>query len=130
MAWWQAQKNLRKLRPRGQITKVFSPEGVSSTEVEEAFQDIVAWRMHWAEPRREFSQMLHWQADFARCLLGYVTQDEEQWFHTHATYITGQQEAYDRFYVPVSKAMVGKLRHDKDRAGTAFDQRDAMEISE
>eukprot|EP00435_Cladocopium_sp_Y103_P025756 s3538_g6.t1 len=127
MPWWQAQSNLRKLRARGQITKVFSPEGVSSTEVEEAFQDIIAWCMHWAEPRHEFTQMLHWQADFLRYLFGYVTQEEEQWFHTQANYICGQQEARDQFYMVVSKTMVGKLRHNK---GVGFDQRGAMEISE
>eukprot|EP00435_Cladocopium_sp_Y103_P018879 s800_g4.t1 len=127
MDWHQAQQNLRKLRDRKPFVTVYKPTDVSSAEAEETFQDVIGWCMHWAAPRREFNEYVHWQADFIRYLLGYVTQEEERWLNQRAHHITGQQDWRDKFFTPVSKTMIGVLRHGK---GPAFDSHGAMNIVE
>ena len=67
-------------RTRG-MHSLMGPNDMSDFDRHQMCMDVISWILY-GETSREFDEALHWLADFLKYLLGFTTQEEEDWFDT------------------------------------------------
>ena len=128
--WFQAHDSMRRKRHRT-IHTVLGPNNMSPFDKVQMLMDVISWILIFGKDNGEFTDSLHWIAEFLKYLCGYTDQDEEDWFDNlcNDLYVetTGRQSHYSHF-VKCSKALSGVLRHCKQRSLFASDG--SMNISD
>ena len=128
--WFQAQDSVRRKRHRT-IHTVFGPNNMSPFDRDDMLMDVISYILVFGKVNGEFTESLHWIAEFLKYLCGYLNQDEEDWFDNLCNdfYVgTTSKQAHNSHIVKCSKALSGVLRHCKQKSLFASDG--SMNISD
>ena len=90
--------------------------------------DVLAW-LEDGPNAHEYSDALKWKAEFLRYLIAWVTQEEEDQFSSLCNKMFSDLTASkgQSYYLPVSKALSGFLRHNKHKF--LFSSTESVELS-
>ena len=110
----QAHERVRQKRTRG-MHALMGPNNMSGFDRHQMCMDVISWILFWGSEHREFDVAIHWLAEFLKYLLGYTTQEEEDWFDAECSRfyvdLTGPRRSSN--LLSCSKALSAVLRHNR-----------------
>ena len=89
--WFQAHERVRKKRARG-MHAVMGPNNMTGFDRHQICMDVISWILEGDSKKREYDEAIYWLAEFLKYLLGYATQEEEDWFDAECS----------RFYIDLT----------------------------
>lgn len=123
---FDAQKTLRNKQNRQGMMTIFKNHNIGEFETKWRLKDIISFALKWKHA--DFDENFIWQCELIRFMLGFVTQQEEDWLKTEADKFYQEMIRRSSKAIDYSKAFVSLLRHNQTRRNL-FDKRGMMEIN-
>jgi len=94
---------------------VMGPNNMTGFDRHQMCMDVISWILEGDSKKREYDEAIYWLAEFLKYLLGYATQEEEDWFDAECSrfYIDLTGPRKSRNFISCSKASSAILRHEK-----------------